>query len=466
MTQEDQVCAVFYRNYDEFKPLLRPVSCAADLAELLGLLGGFGADIGPCIRKAFQLVGLEDKAGSVDGRVQGLMDAVCRWALEALVQGNAASFPGEIAVWSPGRGAREVSYTACQCRGLLANVLLLNVRDTAVEAKERRARGGLALGSMLQTCSPIAAEKLACLLAYFETWINMEHQDNSRRVVFQRRCASDTFKEWALSCQTRVCDEPASIHLHSAAMEAIETADAFVNFANPNFGYGRFIASCTQEEIIQVCCPELNVGMLHQGQMTDSEVVNASGVRRFSSYTGYGETFRFAGPWTGMPSVQDILSMDATYLQHFSEAMVLRDVQKAVLCFQGCRAVSTGRWGCGVFRGTPVHKFAQQIVAASLAQCNIHFSTFGTPDCCDKLLGMIQLYKPTTAQLLQALLSHRITSLGLATEPFGMSDGSGRKFVAVLTDILKPQESMEALPCQGRRHDPAMLEGDEENDAV
>ena len=69
-------------------------------------------------------------------------------------------------------------------------------------------------------------------------------------------------------------------------MEA-PAADAFVNFANKNFGYGCFIPSCTQEEILQVCCPEFNVGMLLLGVMTDGEVVNVRGCRRYSRYSGY-----------------------------------------------------------------------------------------------------------------------------------------------------------------------------------
>ena len=62
-----------------------------------------------------------------------------------------------------------------------------------------------------------------------------------------------------------------------------------------------------------------------------------------------------------------------------AEAAVLRDVQKAALAFAGQKVISTGRWGCGVFGGTPAHKFVQQLVAAMLSGSQIHFSTFGTP---------------------------------------------------------------------------------------
>ena len=39
--------------------------------------------------------------------------------------------------------------------------------------------------------------------------------------------------------------------LHGEVMEAAPRATAFVNFANAQFGYGCFINSCTQEEILQ-----------------------------------------------------------------------------------------------------------------------------------------------------------------------------------------------------------------------
>ena len=80
-------------------------------------------------------------------------------------------------------------------------------------------------------------------------------------------------------------------------MEAIPDATAFVNFANAIFGYGEFIASCTQEEILQVCCPEFNVGMLFQGTMRDEEVMVVHGCRRYSAYSGYLHSSGGWGLW-------------------------------------------------------------------------------------------------------------------------------------------------------------------------
>ena len=111
--------------------------------------------------------------------------------------------------------------------------------------------------------------------------------------------------------------------------------------------------------------------------------------RADSAYRGYLDSFEYTGPWVGASDVQSILTIDACTHAHFSEPQVLRDVQKAVLSF-GCfenKVISTGRWGCGVFGGTPAHKFAQQLVAAAMTGVELQFSIFGTPDGCDELLA-------------------------------------------------------------------------------
>ena len=61
------------------------------------------------------------------------------------------------------------------------------------------------------------------------------------------------------------------------------STQGFVNFANAVFGYGEFIPSCTQEEIIQVCCPEFNAGMFFIGKMRQDEVIVVHNCRRCES---------------------------------------------------------------------------------------------------------------------------------------------------------------------------------------
>jgi len=174
-----------------------------------------------------------------------------------------------------------------------------------------------------------------------------------------------------------------NVVVHDSAME-IGTADAFVNFANANFGYGKLIQSCTQEEILQSCCPEMNVGMLFYKSMDDDTVILAHNVRRFSTYSGYLRSFRFQGPCDiGNYKDQTIITMDAVYQRHYTDEGNLRDTKKAYLGWKSTLdwhrkfshemstcTITTGQWGCGAFGGMPAHKYLQQVVAAQLVNYN------------------------------------------------------------------------------------------------
>ena len=338
---------VFRRGRAELSLLLGDISTAGDVARLLSLLATPPLDVAEvhaCVEEASRLSGTKEN-------IEVLFKSICGWALEALDESGSCAFPKQVEVWPPGGGARRAVYSSAQCRGLLSNAVLLNVNDTCAHFKPAPHAGGVDLGGIFSRSSGLAAQKLACFLQYFET---SRLEDSDREVVFERRVSSDDvlalseFKRWAAECGAARNFEVGAFRLHNSSMEAVSGADAFVNFANANFGYGHITgAGFTQEEIIQVCCPEFNVGMLHQGRMMDHEVVNVSGVRRFSSYKGYGPKFEFQGAWSGSPVSQTILTMDATTRRHFTEDVVLRDIRKAYLCFQGCRKVSTGRWGCG-----------------------------------------------------------------------------------------------------------------------
>eukprot|EP00928_Gymnodinium_smaydae_P035105 TRINITY_DN24767_c0_g1_i2.p1 TRINITY_DN24767_c0_g1~~TRINITY_DN24767_c0_g1_i2.p1 ORF type:complete len:489 (+),score=90.32 TRINITY_DN24767_c0_g1_i2:213-1469(+) len=372
------------------------------------------------------------------GDIEGLFDAIKRWALEALNESGSASFASQLEVWKPGQGSKRVVYSAAQCRNVLANALLLNVEDTTIDIKTHG--GGLSFADMLAGTNPIASEKLACLLQYFDASRALEgSQDCVREVIFELRSASeeladvDSFHRWALEQgkDLSMSSNPVDVLLHEDGMEVVEDADAFVNFANAEFGYGCFIPSCTQEEILQMCCPEFNVGMLHVGRMLDEEVVVVQGVRRFSAYSGYGATFEYAGPWTRQPSLQTILTMDASTSGHYRQESVLRDVRKAYLAFSGSSVVSSGRWGCGAFGGSPPHKFAQQVVASWLARCSLRFSTFGDAARCDEILAAIEETRPSADVLLKAVL------LASAAKLAGSEGDFVLKFAAVLKDLTR-----------------------------
>lgn len=149
-----------------------------------------------------------------------------------------------------------------------------------------------------------------------------------------------------------------------------------------------------------MCCPEMNVGMLFYGVMDDDSVILTHNCRRFSQYTGYLTTFKYAGPVTPAGPIldfakddpgfrnQSIITIDAVMEKHYHYKHNLRDTKKAYLGWRGVREwyarhntsnhtgeistsssihISTGRWGCGAFGGQVLHKYMQQLVALGLA---------------------------------------------------------------------------------------------------
>jgi len=266
------------------------------------------------------------------------------------------------------------------CRDILASAFWCNLEDPM--RNEKRFQGGLDWRLMYRG-GFLSANKLACLWNYFIICAAEEQQGNvsCRDVSFELVVGPgpEPFQHM-LEMQTEVLGE-LEVNVHNGLMEDVD-ADSFVNFANALFGYGRFIESMTQEEVLQMCCPEFNVGMLVISMMEGDEVVVAANCRRFSTYTGYLESFKFCGALTGEPYVQDILTLDATTHLHFSPAYNLRDVYKAFLGFKGHTSISSGRWGCGVFGGQVDHKMLQQIIAAKAAGCKVlHLSAFKDTAC-------------------------------------------------------------------------------------
>jgi hypothetical protein len=211
-----------------------------------------------------------------------LFAAIKRWALELL------SSPPALEPLPLG-SSRDLS--AAHCRGILANAMLGNVAD--VMSGSKRHNGGLDFSRQLldvhRVRSSVAAHKTAALLHYFSQQLSIEGTaDDERTVTFERvECPSMEEMSSMLEGATEVPLLPSDgvcqddIRLHAGTMEAAwkdePNCRGFVNFANADFGYGCFISSATQEEILQVCCPEFNVGLIFLGRMSDDEVINVYG---------------------------------------------------------------------------------------------------------------------------------------------------------------------------------------------
>eukprot|EP00978_Attheya_sp_CCMP212_P009289 scaffold21965_cov55-Attheya_sp.AAC.2 len=289
------------------------------------------------------------------------------------------------------------------CRSWLAQAFLCNlVGDPVAQLKPSgvESSSGLNFGPLFWDTghTGIAVEKCKCLVNYFLQTCHPLHGFWEEIITFDRVSLSmEPFT--SIPAWNNVTFPPEGSQTDSVlkrvTTQGMETdeAHAMVNFANSVFGVGEFFSdSATQEEILQMCCPEFNLGMLVFGQLHDDTVVVARNIRRFSLYSGYDSTFSFHGTNKRTTDPQTFIVMDASIIidheQQFSLESNWRDIRKAYLGFLASAAtsvqlsggesflklprflnsiiVSTGKWGCGAFGGNVVLKFLQQIVAAQL----------------------------------------------------------------------------------------------------
>jgi hypothetical protein len=337
-----------------------------------------------------------------------------RWALEGLRDEQLVSCLTHLK--SPQlRGASTKacrSISAKQARLVLANAFIGNCTDVMAPYKDKK--GGLTFEKWFREHARVGAAKAECFMIYFQACATLEGTDDDQRQIIFERIRFTPLQvdaSFVVSATERFVGQ--GVNIHNGPMES-RSASGFCNFANANFGFGRVIDSCTQEEILEVCCPEFMVGMLFIGKMRDDEVVNVQGVRRFTTYSGYLNSFCCTGPITdnNASNIQTILTMDACSRKHFSEANLVRDLSKAYYAFREHArnsvtgqfpVISTGKWGCGVFGGVPAHKMVQQVLAANLAEVDLEFSCFGSYEECDKVLAAMYTNKPTALQVMELL---------------------------------------------------------------
>jgi len=116
------------------------------------------------------------------------------------------------------------------------------------------------------------------------------------------------------------------------------------------------------------------------------------GVKRYSTYTGFGSTFRYSG-FEKSEKIQNILVMDASrYARYqFQSKVMQRDLNKAYTVFKLCGGkISTGHWGCGVFCGEKTLKFLQQLCAAATSGATLDYSTFSDEECSAKFRQLLE----------------------------------------------------------------------------
>ncbi|KAK8790449.1 hypothetical protein WA171_001972 [Blastocystis sp. BT1] len=164
--------------------------------------------------------------------------------------------------------------------------------------------------------------------------------------------------------------------LNSELVKRIEDVPkhAFIDFANKYIGGSSLLGASAQEEILFSIFPECCLSCTFCNVMTNTQAIIIRGCVRIGTYTGYGGSFKYLGPFEAASSLpSEVIAIDANPCGHlqFEDNMILRDINKAFCGFslagEEMDGIASGKWGCGVFGGNPYLKVLQQWIAASLA---------------------------------------------------------------------------------------------------
>ncbi|CAM6035257.1 unnamed protein product [Sphagnum compactum] len=186
--------------------------------------------------------------------------------------------------------------------------------------------------------------KLRCILHYFDRVCNTMPQGS---VSFERKVLPKKEQEkevhdgafWR-SSQAPLC--PITL-LEKGFIEDDGRDCLQVDFANRLLGGGALANGCVQEEIRFMINPELIAGMLFIPAMADNESIEVVGAERYSSYEGYGPTFRFKGDFSDS-TPRDTLGRRQTRIiaidalpqpgeKQFRSPLMLRELVKAYCGF-------------------------------------------------------------------------------------------------------------------------------------
>lgn len=229
-------------------------------------------------------------------------------------------------------------------------------------------------------------EKLKTLMCYFKT---ITEQMPNGLVTFTRRSLENAV-HWRSS-------EKQLTRLHITCEGTIED-DGYgmlqVDFANQFVGGGVTSLGLVQEEIRFLINPELIVSRLFTEALGHNECLIITGTQQFSKYTGYSQTYKWAGRHHDATPRDDwqrrcteIVAIDAlqfkTFLEQFKPEKIDRELNKAYVGFarpeepsETLSAVATGNWGCGVFGGDTRLKALLQMLAAAEAGRDVAYFTF------------------------------------------------------------------------------------------
>ena len=255
----------------------------------------------------------------------------------------------------------------------------------------------------------VMKEKLKCLLSYFDLFISNDNMNriSDGHISFQRKQVSKFPDFFSLDSAKCVVSSQCRLDIASDNQKIEDAPGNYekVDFANCVVGGGVLGNGCVQEEILFLIYPELLVSRLFTSPLRSNECLIIKGARRFSNYTGYSSSFRFAGPCGDVALMEEsvFIAVDALYFknrgsqcdllcQQVEKPILIRELNKLYVGYtQGplqtpdtgnCRRIVSGNWGCGAFNGNVQLKFLLQLIVMS-ALCEpieMRYCTLSHPD--------------------------------------------------------------------------------------
>lgn len=284
----------------------------------------------------------------------------------------------------------SITMSQVQIACLLANAFFCTFphRNTSTPGAEYHNYPSINFTSLFGNWSERKKEKLRAIMHYFYVVTNEDSKPRGL-VTFERHCLRGTdIPKWRGSQELM----PKLYVTSHGTIENDGTGMLQVDFASQWIGGGVLSSGLVQEEILFLMNPELIVSRLFTEKLGENECLIITGSQQFSNYTGFSDSFEWAGPhadhlkrdeWARLQ--RQILAIDALHFRHRGEQYdmikVTRELNKAYCGFKRHGHdepdIATGKWGCGAFNGDPQLKALIQLMAAAKAKRGMALFTFG-----------------------------------------------------------------------------------------